>query len=90
MFLSMNRFQDGIMRKDSTTAKLTEYEIEKNKKISKLRYIVELYFGTSHLHNQGQRARFTSIAKNNIDIWVRQVAFNISRGFKIIQRMSPT
>jgi hypothetical protein len=27
------------MRKDSTTAKLTEREIERNKKISKVRYI---------------------------------------------------
>jgi len=89
MFLSMNSFKDGIMRKDTTTAKLTEYETERNKKISKIRYIVEQYFGISHLHDQGQRARFTTIAKNNIDIWFRQVAFNISRGFKIIQRMSP-
>jgi IS5 family transposase len=87
-FLSMNKLQDGIMRKDTTTAKLTEYEIARNKKISKVRYIVEQYFGLSHLHDNGQRARFTTIAKNNIDIWFRQIAFNISRGMKIIQRMS--
>jgi len=31
--------KDGIMRKDSTTAKLTEYKIKRNKKISKVRYI---------------------------------------------------
>ena len=88
MFLSMNKFQDGIMRKDTTTAKLTEYEIERNKKISKIRYIVEQYFGISHLHDQGQRARFTTIAKNNIDIWFRQVAYNIRRGFTLTQRLS--
>jgi transposase, IS5 family len=76
------------MRKNTTTAKLTEYEIERNKKISKVRYIVEQYFGISHLHNQGQRARFTSIAKNNIDIWFRQVAYNIRRGFTLTKRLS--
>ena len=38
-FLALNDIADGIMRKDSTTAKLTEYEIERNKKISKVRYI---------------------------------------------------
>ena len=32
-FLSENKIADGIMRKDSTTAKLTEREIERNKKI---------------------------------------------------------
>ena len=62
-FLAMNKFKDGIMRKDSKTAKLTEYEIERNKKISKLRYIVEQYFGLSHLYDNGQKARFTTIEK---------------------------
>ena len=49
------------MSKDSTTAKLTEFEIERNKKISKVRYIVEQYFGISHLHDGAKRARFTDI-----------------------------
>ena len=49
-FLALNNIADGIMRKDSTTAKLTE--IERNKSISKVRYIVEQYFGISHLHDE--------------------------------------
>ena len=40
-FLSLNKFGDGIMRKDTSTAKLTELETDLNKKISKVRYIVE-------------------------------------------------
>jgi hypothetical protein len=32
-FLGLNSIADGIMRKESTIAKLTEYEIEHNKKI---------------------------------------------------------
>lgn len=87
-FLSMNKLGDGIMRKDSTTAKLTEREIVRNKKISKVRYIVEQYFGLSHLHDNGQKARFTTIATNNIDIWFRQVAYNIRRGFKLVNSVS--
>ncbi|WP_213181593.1 transposase [Desulfosarcina cetonica] len=70
-FLSVNKIADGIMRKDSTTAKLTEREIERNKTISKVRYIVEQYFGISHLHDQAKRARFTTILKNNLDAWFR-------------------
>jgi len=54
------------MRKDTTTAKLTELEIERNKRISKKRYIVEQYFGLSHLHDGAYRARFTAMLKN---IW---------------------
>ena len=47
------------MRKDSTTGEFTKLEIERNKKISKVRYIVEQYFGISHLHDKAKRARFT-------------------------------
>jgi len=85
-FLSMNNFADGIMRKNSTTAKLTEYETDRNKGISKVRYIVEQYFGISHLHDRGKRARFTTIAKNNIDIWLRQTAYNIVKGIKVLAK----
>ena len=83
-FLSLNNIDDGIMRKDSTTAKLTSYEKKRNKKISKVRYIVEQYFGLSHLHDGAYQARFTNIAKNKFDCWYRQTAYNISRGLKIM------
>jgi transposase, IS5 family len=63
-FLSLNRIEDRIMRKDTTTAKLTQREKDRNKKISKKRYIVEQYFGLSHLHDGAYRARFTTSIKN--------------------------
>ena len=75
---------DGIMRKDSTTAKLTDFEIERNKKISKMRYVVEQYFGISHLYVNAARARFTTLLKNKKDAWIRQFAFNLSKGLKIL------
>lgn len=84
-FLAFNKIADGIMRKNSTTAKLTEYEIERNKKLSKVRYIVEQYFGLSHLHDGANRARFTDIAKNKFDGWYRQAAYNMARGLKILR-----
>jgi len=83
-FLHMNGIKDGIMRKDTTTAKLTELEIERNKRISKKRYIVEQYFGLSHLHDGAYRARFTTILKNIWDTMCRQMAFNISRCSKLL------
>lgn len=83
-FLSLNQIKDGIMRKDTTTAQLTDHEKERNKKISKKRYIVEQYFGLSHLHQGAHRARFTTIIKNAIDAKIRQMAFNLFRGSKIV------
>ena len=83
-FLHLNGIKDGIMRKDTKTAKLTEVEIERNKKISKKRYIVEQYFGLSHLHDGACRARFTTTVKNIWDTMCRQMAFNIGRGSKLV------
>jgi IS5 family transposase len=85
-FLATNKIVDGIMRKDSTTAKLTDLEIERNKSISKVRYIVEQYFGISHLKDNAKRARFPQIEKNRFDGWYRQAAYNIQKGLKILRR----
>jgi IS5 family transposase len=76
------------MRKNSTTAKLTDSEILRNKAISKIRYIVEQYFGISHMHDRAKGARFTTIVKNTFDTWFRQAAFNVARGMKILSRIA--
>jgi len=83
-FLALNKFEDGIMRKDTPTAKLTDHEIERNKQISKKRYIVEQYFGLSHLHNNASHARFPRLIKNAIDALFRQMAFNLLRGIRVV------
>jgi len=84
-FLALNDIKDGIMRKDNINAKLTETEINRNKAISKYRYICEQYFGISHLHDRGNRARFPRMAKNLIDLMFRQFAFNLRKGTKILE-----
>jgi len=83
-FLALNKFEDGIMRKATTGTELPEYEKERNKSISKVRYIVEQYFGISHLHNNAFRARFSRLIKNAIDAMFRQMAFNFLRGIKVV------
>ena len=83
-FLSLNHIQDGIMRKATRGAQLTTYEKERNKAISKVRYIVEQYFGISHLHHHAHRARFTRLIINALDTLFRQLAFNLFRGTKVL------
>ena len=83
-FLHMNGIANGIMRRDTKSTKLTDYEKERNKGISKKRYIVEQYFGLSHLHSRSFRARFTRMVKNVIDALFRQMAFNLFRGGRIL------
>jgi hypothetical protein len=64
-FTQLNMFVEHLLRNLTGRAK---YEKERNKRISKVRYIVEQYFGISHLHDKAKRARFTTglmkISKN--------------------------
>ncbi len=83
-FLALNNIKDGIMRKDNINTKLTDFEIDRNKAISKHRYIVEQYFGISHKNDNGNQARFTTIMKNLIDLMFRQFAFNLRKGSKLL------
>jgi IS5 family transposase len=83
-FLHLNEIEDGIMRKDTRGAKITKVEVKRNNKISKKRYIVEQYFGLSHLYHGAYRARFTVMIKNIRDAMCRQMAFNLFRGSKLI------
>jgi IS5 family transposase len=73
------------MRKASKGTELTEYEKERNKAISKVRYIVEQYFELSHLYNKAYRARFPKLLKNSIDALFRQMAFNLFRASNILK-----
>ena len=71
--INLNEIEDGIMRKDTTTAKITDIEIERDKQILKKRYMAKQYFGLSHLHDGAYRARFTTIVKTSgmgcLDKW---------------------
>jgi IS5 family transposase len=95
-FLHLNEIEDGVMCKDTTTAKITQKEIKRNRKIAKKRYIVEQYFGLSHLQPGAYRAGFTAMIKNIWDAMCRQtcpvkceayfagMAFNLFRGSRLI------
>ena len=78
-FLSMNNMGDGIMRKNQINAQLTEFEIERNKSISKVRYKIEQYFGITEKYHGAGKARFTTIIKENWDHLCGAMAFNIKR-----------
>ena len=89
-FLHINDMKDGIMRKDERNAKLTELEIERNKKISKVRYKIEQYFGVTALHQGASRARFTTLAKEGWDRICQVMAFNLKRSYRSgLRKASP-
>ena len=78
-FLNMNGIGDGIMRKNQINAALTEYEIHRNKMISKVRYKIEQYFGITEKYQGAGKARFTTQLKEGWDHLCGVMAFNIKR-----------
>lgn len=89
-FLNMNGIGDGIMRKDQINARLTENEIKRNKKISKVRYKIEQYFGITEKYHGAGKARFTSLVKEGWDHLCGAVAFNIKRVILGIRKQEAT
>jgi len=75
----MNGMGDGIMRKNQINATLTLNEIKRNKKISKVRYKIEQYFGITEKYHGAGKARFTSLLKVGWDHLCGAMAFNIKR-----------
>lgn len=51
-FLHINGLNDGIMRKEITTVKLTDTEIKRTRRYRRrdIRDMIDQYFGLSHLH----------------------------------------
>lgn len=90
-FLFLNEIENGIRylkghkRKETVGTKLTEYETARNKAISKVRHIVEKYYGLIHSYNKACRARFPKMFKNAMDSLFRQFTLNFMRGTKAIK-----
>lgn len=49
-YMHINDMKDGIMRKDERNTRITGVEIERNKIISKVRYMIKQYLGVTALH----------------------------------------
>jgi len=78
-FLNLNEMADGIMRKGQVNASLTRFEIERNKGISKIRYVIEQYFGLTEMNQGAGKARFTTLVKEGWNRLCQVMAFNIKR-----------
>lgn len=78
-FLNLNEMADGIMRKGQVNVSLMKFEIERNKGISKIRYVIEQYFGLTEMYQGAGKARFTTLVKEGWNRLCQVMAFNIKR-----------
>lgn len=78
---------DGIMNKAVRGKKLTEEEKERNREISKKRYIVEQCFGLMKQHFKFTRMRYLGLEKCELENKVKMMSHNIKKASHVIIRI---
>ncbi|PSJ79178.1 hypothetical protein C7N83_13830 [Neisseria iguanae] len=61
--LQRRRLSDGMIRKAHRGKFLTEEDKQRNKQLSKIRYVVEQTFGVLHRQSGCKRARYSGLQK---------------------------
>lgn len=77
--VSRRNIRDGIQGKASRGHPLTRKDIERNKRITKHRRIVESIFGSLKQWYRWKKTRFMGLAKNQLAIALTAVAWNIKK-----------
>ncbi len=86
--LAQRKLNDQIMHRRKRNEAENEQIIERNKRISKRRYVVERTFGSLKRSYGWSRTRYIGLPKTTFYLQVRALAFNIKRGLKLIS-LSP-
>ena len=84
MFLKQHKCKDGIMHRAYRNRPLTERERNRNKLISKKRYIVERVFGTLKQRYDMARASYLGSAKLQGELLLSSLAYNLKRALFLL------
>jgi len=82
--LRENAYKDGIMNRAYRNKPLTERERQRNKLISKRRFIVERVFGTLKRHYDMARASYLGTAKVQGELLLSSLAYNLKRALRLL------
>jgi IS5 family transposase len=82
--LKENKYKDGIMHRACRNKPLTVREGQRNKLISKRRFIVERVFGTLKQHYDMARASYLGTAKVQGELLLSSLAYNLKRALFLL------
>lgn len=82
--LKRHKCKDGIMNRACRNKPLTERERNRNRLISKRRYIVERVFGTLKQHYGMARASYVGTLKVQGELLLSALAYNLKRGLFLL------
>lgn len=86
--LKRRKLNDQIMHKRKRNEPENAQIVERNKRISKCRYVVERTFGSLKRSYGWSRTRYVGLSQTTFYLQMRVLAFNIKRGMKLIS-LSP-
>jgi IS5 family transposase len=81
--LEKRRIRDGIQKKARRNHPLTARDIERNKRITKSRRIIETVFGCWKLWYRWRKTRYMGLVRNELAAEITAIAWNIKRLYRL-------
>jgi transposase, IS5 family len=82
-WLEEKKIVNGVMHRAYRNKPLTEKEKQRNKRLSKTRYIVERFFGITKFHYGMAKARYLGLARNKTRVALMCMASNLKRAVNL-------
>lgn len=82
-WLAGKHIDNGVLERAYRNKKLTDKQRQRNKMLSRTRYIVERFFGIAKLHYGMAKARYLGLARNKMRVAIICMAHNIKRGVSL-------
>jgi transposase, IS5 family len=82
-WLAEKDIENGVLERAYRNKKLTDKQKQRNKILSRTRYIVERFFGIAKLHYGMAKARYLGLARNKMRVAIMCMAYNMKRGVSL-------
>lgn len=82
-WLDDKKIDNGVLSRAYRNKPLTDAQKQRNKMLSKIRYIIERFFGISKLHYGMAQARYLGLARNKMRVAMLCMANNMKRGVSL-------
>lgn len=82
-WLAENHIENGVLERAYRNKKLTVKQKQRNKLLSRTRFIVERFFGVAKLHYGMSKARYVGLMRNKMRVAIICMAHNIKRGVSL-------
>jgi IS5 family transposase len=89
-WLSEKNIDNGVLERAYRNKKLTDEQKQRNKMLSRTRYIIERFFGIAKLHYGMTKARYVGLARNKMRVAMICMAQNIKRGVSLQREIDRT